>query len=541
MGALTWLGLADNRAALVTAAEARATAAEATLDIVREDQLDAARGKVQESLADLELALEDEGWQRLTMGADQQFSREGLRRAAQVARVMAIANPLIKRGLNLRQAYVWGQSCQIAARATGKNTDQDVNAIVQAFLDDDGNRRALTGDQARVELERALGTDGNVFVACFTSPMTGFVQARSLPFDEILEVISNPDDHDDPWFYRRVWTQRQVTADGATATLTSTQRTAFYPALTFRPRTRPKTIEGHEVVWDAPVLHIDVNGLDGWAFGIGDAYAALPWARMHRDFLADWALMMKALSQFAWRATTKGSKAQVLREKIARRPAATAPTGNPNTAGATAVLGTDVTLEAIPKTGATIDAGSGVPIAGYIAAALDLPVTLLLGDPGTTGARAVAETLDEPTRLAMEQRRGLWRDALGAVLGYVILQAVKAPRGALRGSINRDPITGRETLTLAQDTDATVEITFPSLEKVPVEIIVKAIVEADSTMKMPPLEIAKLLLRALGVGDIDELVEAMTDEQGRWIDPYASAGQAAVDAFRAGADPAQVV
>jgi hypothetical protein len=46
-----------------------------------------------------------------------------------------------------------------------------------------------------------------------------------------------------------------------------------------------------------------VNRLDGWKFGIGDAYAALPWARAYDGFLTDWAKLVKALSRFAWRLT----------------------------------------------------------------------------------------------------------------------------------------------------------------------------------------------------------------------------------------------
>lgn len=528
MGVLTWLGLRE--ATDVTTLRETATAATSEVEILRE------------SLADLELALEDEGWQRLTTGAELEFTRDGLGRAAKVARVMAVANPLVKRGLGIRQAYVFGQGVQIRARAVGDDGDQDVNAIVQAFLDDQGNRAALTGDQAQEELERALGTDGNVFIACFTSPLTGFVQARSIPFDEITDVITNPDDRDDPWLYRRQWLQRVVNDQGR---LVEEQRTAFYPALTYRPRTRAKTVDGHPVHWDAPIYHVSVNRLDGWSFGIGDAYAALTWARAYRDFLADWAVLVKALSQFAWRASAKGSKAQQLRERLARRPAPSAasptPAGNPNSVGATAVTGPDVTLEAIPKTGATIDSESGRPLAAMVAAALGVPVTILLADPGQTGARAVAETLDKPTALEMGQRRSVWAEAYRAILAYVVLQAAKAPRGPLRGTVVRDAFTGREVLTLAGDTDQTIEIDWPPLDDLDPVALIEAIVKADSTGKMPPEQTVKLLLQALGVKDVDEILADFLDEDGRFIDPYASAGQAAVDAFRRGEDPAQVV
>lgn len=491
-----------------------------------------------ESLADLELALDDEGWARLTLNADREFTREGLGRAARVARVYAVANPLIKRGLGIRTAYVHGQGVQITARATGDQAAQDVNAAVQAFLDDPGNRAAFTGGQAREELERALGTDGNVFLACFTNPRTGRVQVRSVGFEEIVEIIANPDDRDDPWFYKRAWTQTVITTDGRTV---QAPMVAYYPALRYRPATRLRAIDGHPVMWDAPIRHVCVNRLDGWSFGIGDAYAALPWARAYRDFLGDWAVLIKSLSQFAWRATSKGSQAQRLRQAITRRTTTTAPDGNPNTVGATAVLPPDVGLEAIPKAGATIDSESGRPLAAMVAAGLDVPVTTLLADPGQTGARAVAETLNLPMRLAMQERQALWGETFRDILDYTVLQAVRAPAGVLRGTIVRDPFTGAEQVTLAGDTDPTIEIVWPPLDEVPVDTIVAAIVAADSTLKLPPLVTLKLLLQALGVKDVDEIVADVTDDQGRWVDPAVSAGQVAVDAYRRGQDPAGVL
>lgn len=528
MGVLSWFGLRESANPVVEQALTRAHQAEASLDLI------------QESLASAELAMEDTGWQRLTTQAAVEFTRAGLQRNAETARAMAVIHPLIKRGLGIRQAYVWGQGFTVAARAAGKDSEQDVNAVVQAFMDDDGNRAAFTGDQAQEELERALGTDGNVFLACFTSPLTGFVQVRSIRFDEIQDVITNPDDADDPWFYLRQWVE--TTVDLSTATTNTTQRIAYYPAITYRPSAKVKTLNGSPVMWDAPIYHVSVNRLDGWSFGVGDAYAALVDARLYRDFLIDWAVLVKSLSQFAWKATAKGSKAQQMRQRLARRPTAAGQDGNPNNVGATAVMTEDTNLEAIPKSGATIDSESGRPLAAMIAAALDVPVTTLLADPGQTGARAVAETLNLPTRLAMQQRQSLWAEAYRAILGYVIRSTARAPQGPLSGTFVRDRLTGRETLTLAKDTDATITVEFPSLEEqVPVEKVVEAIVKADSTETIPKVEILRLLLRALGVDNADQIVSDSTDDQNRLVDPRVGAGQAAVDAFRRGEDPAGVV
>jgi hypothetical protein len=491
-----------------------------------------------ETITELELSLEDAGWRRLAAEGQVEFSHDGLRRIAALCQLMALKNPLIKRGLNLRFIYTWGQGVAVAARATGKDGGQDVNAIVQRFLDDKSNRRSFTGQQARLALDKALGTDGNLFLALFTAPRTGRVQVRSIPFVEISDVISNPEDRADPWFYKRVWTV--TTVDPGTARMRQEPRTVFYPALGYTPRgARLPRIDGYPVQWDAPVLHVVEDRPDGWKFGVPTAYAAIDWARAYKELLEDWARLVKALSRFAWRTTAKGSKQAAVKKTIATAPGTDA-TGAPLHAGATAIMGPDQSLEAIPKTGATIDVEAGRPLAMMVASALDVPITMLLEDPGQTGARAVATTLDRPTELTMAARRGLYGEVLGDVFDYVIDQAVKAPAGPLQGTVTRDE-DGREVVELADEEDRTIDVDWPALDDIETEKLVKAITEADATGKVPPLVTARLLLQVLGVTDVDALIEEMMDEDGNFIDPNASAGQAAVDAFRRGEDPARLV
>jgi hypothetical protein len=503
---------------------------------------------LQESIADLEARMYEPGWQKLTAHADQEFTREGLQRITAVCRVMAIKNSLIKRGLSLRNAYVWGQGVQISARANGKQRgQQDVNAVVQAFLDDEGNRRVFSSPQAREETERALGTDGNVFYALFTSPRTGRVQVRSLPWDEITDVVTNPEDCSEPWFYRREWWEDRRTERG----VQQVRRVAYYPALGYNPPIKPRRLNFPtygdsalaEVFWDAPVYHVKVNGLKGWKFGLPDAYAAIDWAQAYKSFLEDWATLIKALSRFAWRLTSKGSKQAAARARIAAAPSTDKFSGEPQRAGATALMTPDMALEAIPKSGATIDSESGRPLAAMVAAALDVPVTMLLGDPGTTGARATAETLDSPTERSMDLRRNVHSEALRAILNYVIDQAVKAPQGALKGVVRRDE-DGREAVELDGDTDRAIDINFPDIEDVDPAVVIDAIVKADGTSYLPPLVVVRLLLEALGVTDVDEIIDALTGPDGEFLPPEGAvgrAGQAAVDAFRRGDDPAMAL
>jgi len=219
-------------------------------------------------------------------------------------------------------------------------------------------------------------------------------------------------------------------------------------------------------------------------------------------------------------------------------------TGRALDAGATAVTPMDAVLEAIPKSGATIDADSGRPLAAMVAAALGVPVTMLLGDPGTTGARATAETLDQPTELEMGQRRQLHAAMFRRIFDYVITEAVRAPAGPLQGSITRDPYTTLETVTLTGDTSTVVDIEWPDLTDTDVGVIVKAIVEANSTGTIPPEQTLRMVLTALGVRDVEDLVEQMLDDdtgEFQWPKgPPLGAGAEAAALARRGEDPTQV-
>lgn len=515
-----------------------------------EESLDAERAQadfvgeenqmLKESLADAQLALEDVGWRRLAGTSQTEFTTDGIKRGAELCRIMAVVNPLIKRAVELRIAYIWGQGVSITAKANGDEaSEQDVNAVVQGFLDDAGTKRVLSSAAAHETCERTLSTDGQMFFALYTDPLYGRVQPRSVPLAEVEDIICNPDDRSEPWYYKRTsWGTEILPVGLGAAASREVRRTVYHPAATYQPKSKPRTIDGNLVRWDAPIMHLAVNRLDGWKFGIGDAYAAIPWARAYKDFLEDWLRLAKALSRFAWRAQAKGRNKDQVRAKLSQAPAAQPLTGAPQYAGATYIAPEGQGLEAIPKAGATIDSDSGRPAAAMVASGMGLPVTMLLGDPGVTGARATAETLDTPTERTMEGRQNVWADFLRSLIDYVIDAAIRAPQGALKGGRTVDPVTGQDRWTLKGDADRTILVEFPDLDDETLAVKVQAIATADETGKLPPLEITRQLCDALDIANVDDVIDAMTDDQGNFVDPRVSAGQAAVDAFRQGADPA---
>lgn len=471
---------------------------------------------------------EDAGWSRIGEQTERDLTPEGRKQATQICRVMAIANPLIARAIAVRTGYIHGNGGIGVQAADGKETGtQDVNSVLQAFLDDPGNRAAFTGHQAHEEWEKRLATDGNVYAILFTNPQTGFVRVRTLDSLEVTDIITNPQDASEPWFYRRDY--EETTIGERTSRVTTRQKTVWYPALGYTPTRRMPVIDGNPVDWSAAVHHTAVNKVG--KYGLGDAFPAIPWARAYTGFLDDWAKLTKALARIAWKLSGKRSTAQQARAALNGLPEAGGVVGmDPNTQ-----------LEAVPKTGATIDAESGRPLATMVASAFGVPVTTLLSDPGQTGARAVAETLNQPTRLTMQGRRDVAQETYRAILNHVIDQAVLAPQGPLKGGIKVDPYTQRQEVVLGNDDDRTITFTWPDLDDVDVAVITKAIVDADATGKLPPLTTMRLLLRALGERDVDETLEQWTDDAGNFIDPTTSAGDAAVAAFERGEDPAEAI
>lgn len=484
---------------------------------------------LQESVRDLSLQLEDRGWKRVGSDDENTMTRDALVQAAQDGRALAVAHPLVRRGVSLRTSYVHGQG---GPQLSVESEDETVNEVVQQWWTSRENQNALTGPEARARLERSLSTDGNVFIASFTNPVDGRVTNRTIPFEQITRIITNPEDRGQVWFYERTYSKRAE----AFSTTEETVR-VLYPDLAYAPAVRPRFLNGAEVRWDQPVRHVKVNDLDGWEYGIGDTFSIAPYARGYRDFLNDWLKLMKSLSQFAWRGTAEGKRAQRARQALSR--AQQGVPGNDGSVGAAYVSAPGEGLEAIPKTGATIDADSGRPILAMIAAGLDVPVTMLSTDPGITGARSTAETLDEPMYRAMRARQDVWATVFIDLAEYRIEQAIRA--GKLPGAVVRDPWTQTDYAELSGDRPI-IHCDWPDLSTASVDDAVKAIKDADATGKIPPLVIARLLLTALGVEDIDDVLEELTDEEtGEWRDPYAQLGQGLVNAFNRGDDPAALL
>lgn len=484
----------------------------------------------QERVAELELALEDVNWTRLMLNFGQEFSRAGLQKIIELARMMYLKNPLINRAVSVKALYVWGQGI-----STLKAKDARLNAVLQAFWDDPDNIHELTGHSARMYKEVDLEVEGNLFFVFFVNPSSGAVKMRSISTDEIAEIISDPEDAKSPWFYKRMWTEQSVnTTTGRTNTK---HRTAFYPDWRYNPTVKPQKFGNIEVFWDTPIYHERTGAFSTWKFGVPEVYAAIDWARAYKEFLEDWASLTRAYSRFAWKMTTKGGAKGVasLKQKMATTAAdgsgMSVETNPPPVTGATAIMGQDVDLTPMQLRGANVSALDGAQMKLMIAAGTGLPETYF-GDV-SRGSLATAKTMDRPTELMMRERQIFWSDILGNIIKFVLMQSVKAPNGDLNkfGTLNDDG-----TVRWNQDVDAHLDIDFPPVLERDVQTAVQAVVTAltlngQQFALLDEPTATRLVLKALGEDDVDEIISSIFKGQTTSVtDGQPAVGEARVTA-----------
>ncbi len=482
-------------------------------------QLRESYGLVSERLAELELAIEDRNWQKLTAESNREFSRQGLRIIAGMSRLFFLKNPLTKRAVSVKAMYVWGQGVNISA------ADDDVDGVLQAFMDDYDNRKEMFGHQAKVDKEVDLEINGNVFFVLFPNISSGEVKISTIPFDEIEDIKTDPDNRKRPRYYVRQWTSQYF--DEVTGVDKPLAKKEYYPDWRYLPKKnqRPDKINGCDVHWESPIYHIKVGGLDDMRFGVPETYAGLDWVRAYKEFLEDWATLTRAHSRVAWKFATKQGQAGVAAAKA--KLGTTVATGgtsfetNPAQVTGSSFISTGDTMEPMKTAGAHVSMEDGRRLGMMAGSAHGIPETMLFGDV-SKGAHATAKTLDRPTELMMKERQGMWIDVLKDIFDYVIDWSIVAPSGRLNGMSTVKYVEGADTLEGAdllgpkndQLLDRHIDVDFPPVLQQDLKDLISAIVSATTLDGNAPNGafpdkrfVAGLLLKALGEDDVDEVLD----------------------------------
>lgn len=354
--------------------------------------------ELSESLANISMMLDNQGWTPLYETQKGGMALEDLKTASMQLRELAVGNPLIKRGAKLRSSYVWSRGVNYP-----KMTSRVKNKMLSTV-----NERYIFSQEAYEELEMAAYTDGNIFLLGRDSD----TQFMRVPLEEITGVMTDPDNKEVIWAVRRTW--KRKTGINETEII-RWYYTDSYPT-NKRRATNVQNSAGVNETADTgyTMFYQSFNRQIGWTFGVPDALSVIAWAKLYREFLENGAIMTKALAQFAYKLSSKG------RNGITNAAAKIAvPDGQANRIGATAAMGSDVDLVPMPKAGATYDFESGKSLAAMIAAGLEVSVVALLADPSASGSYGTAQTLDTPTQKAMEIRQRAWTSVFKRVLRYM--------------------------------------------------------------------------------------------------------------------------
>lgn len=348
------------------------------------------------SMAQAILAFDDNGWNDVASAQGTNgFSLDELQKAAARIRETSEGNPLLKRGCGLRTSYIFGRGVEFG------NLAPRFTKIIELPQ----NQEVLFSPEAQVINERSHFTDGQFFVL-------GGVTTKAfmrVPFDQITAVVTNPDDGEDVWYYRRTWTRKAQDLGGSGGR--DETMNVWYPADTYTPSNGRfvSSISNQKVDVTYRMFASRVNRRAGNVWGLPDAFPALPWAHAYNEYLKDGSRMLKALSMFAWqlKSKTKGGATT-----------AAAAIATPATAGSTAVTGSDMELSSMPRANA-VDLGDGRPLGSMVASALEVSVVALLSDPGSSGAYGTAQTLDVPTLKAMEARQHVWTLFYKRIMNFI--------------------------------------------------------------------------------------------------------------------------
>jgi hypothetical protein len=484
-----------------------------------------------EGLADVQLALDDVGWRDISSSYGLlKFNRTTIRQIVALSRIMYIVNPLIKRAVSVQELYVWGAGCTIRAE------NDIVDQTLKEFFEDPKNQKVIgQGEEGWTQRERDQRTDGNLFFAFITNPLNGATRVRLLAYDLVDDIICNPEDGKEVWYYRK--STNAVSGSVLDTDLSTTSsslpnrvsKDILYPDLnwnpTFKPDIYPVGDGALAIDWKVRILHVRTGGLSGMKFGMPELYSALNWATAYKKILENFATILQAYARIAMKMTGLKGKSGVAAAK-SKMNTSVSLTGanlenNPPTNTASWMMASgNVDVAPVKTAHSTTAPDEARALRSMVASGSDLPEHFF-GD-SEVGNFATSETLDRPTELKMIARQQLWRQVILQMSAYVIERSALAPDGRLReagfkAKETRDRFDGRTlsvTVTPPAQQNLTVEVTFPNITERATTERVRALVNA-ATLNGRKAEgifpdrryLFKLMLEALGVRDVETQVD----------------------------------
>jgi hypothetical protein len=427
-----------------------------------ETQLQESRGQVeaagfevtrmQESIRELSLYLEDLNWTRLEgWEQDKGFDKKVIEENADRLRALVAANPTIKKAINARFGYIWGRGVQF-------NTNASVKSRV---IENQNNERVLFSEEAQWRLETLLATEGNIWALRNNNTN----EVSLIPIEQITAWVTDEVDTTRVLYWLREYSV--TVTNFATGERTTKIHQYFVPAHD-TPQSGATNIDGIPIKRDYAIVHLAANRQFHWLLGLPDLLAAMFWTKAHKELFEAGTTFVKAQGKYAAKVIAKtGQGGQNAAATLRDMPRRNEATGEVYEAGGTAVLTGGLDMQLMGKMSGGVDFGAFDPVAGLIAAGLGLPLRVLLADSENADVSLEQSTVDE-----MVLRQKLWSGFFRALFG---------PKNK-------------------------VDITWPKIKTEPEYRRIQSVEIANRTNALHPHELRKLTLEAFALeGDPNDI------------------------------------
>lgn len=316
---------------------------------------------------------------------------------------LAATNPWHIRGAQLRHSYVFGSGVEFEGiPQSGPH---------RSMLDDPHNRGVLFSVDAFETNNMSLFTSGNLAVV-YNEKTRLFTR---VPIMQLTAEITNDDDDTDIWYVRREWTDSK-----------GERQVMWYPTARHVSRVGKGKLDktqkaGNEiqpVSQDAVVFLKHSKRPETSTWGIPDSLGAVVHTTAYSEYLRDNAMLIKALSRFAWNITQADKKA-------VQRTASEVHEAPDSVGGAAVSSQGNVSTVGVPS--AQVNLNNGQPLIAAVAASFGVPVIALISSPGATGGSyGAATTLDQPTLKGFESLQRSWAEFYHEIFAYVGVKKARA-------------------------------------------------------------------------------------------------------------------
>lgn len=366
-------------------------------------------------------------WQPITESSSNELAElpmDERKKLIRIARQFWLKDPLMHQAVALTTQYTFGEGLRYSS-----NLD-DVMQEVEEFWVDEDNQLELTSYQAQEQKSNELQVDGEIFFVLFVDPDLR-VKVRTLPPEEITEILCSPDDYRRPLYYERRFTTSSY--DVVSRRWQQGQTQTQYYADWRNYAVGQWGFDGPIKPVDGVVYHVALNRVSWQKRGYTEMYPALDWAKAHRQLLQDWVTIVKAYSTLAWKAKIRGDDPRDI-DRVRARLKAMLPTfsQNPNEpwapsgTGGVQIENDNVTMSPIKTAGMATSPDDARQIRLMAGAGMGI-MEHYFGDAGNANL-ATATAMELPMLKKFAARQRLWESVYSNILTYVVTQGIEAGR-----------------------------------------------------------------------------------------------------------------